>query len=53
MLIQYFHNSFTINIKYPVVISYYSWGKNNFSSGFKLKPVTTYHIRFVVKMLLT
>jgi len=26
--------------------------KNNFSDGFKLKPVTTYQLRFVVKILM-
>ena len=45
-----FHNIFTTNSKWQVVISCYWWTKNSLSDRFKLKPITVYHIEFVVKV---
>ena len=42
------HDIFTTISKWKVVIS---GQKSNSSGGFKLKLVTTYHLRFVVKVL--
>ena len=50
----YVHNIFTtfsqkiINCRLLLVVTS---GKKKLSDGFKLKPVTTYHLKFVVKML--
>ena len=53
---KYVHNIFTIfsqkiiNGRLLLVVTS---GKKKLSDGFKLKPVTTYHLKFVVKMLWT
>ena len=43
----YVYDIFTTNSKWKVIIS---GQKSNSSGGFKLNLVTTYHLRFVVKV---
>ena len=47
--LQHFHN----NLKWQVVNGWYKWEENNLSCKFKLWPITTYHLWFVVKILWT
>ena len=53
---QYFYNFSQKNSKQQVVIDNYYWKKKlkkktNLCGVFKLKPVTTYYLRFVLKIL--
>ena len=48
---QYFHNTFTTILSDKLLLVVIDEQKNNLSNKFKLKPITDYHIGFVVKIL--
>ena len=51
---QYFYNIFTkktLNGRLLLAITNGKKKKTNLSGWFKLKPVTTYHLKFAVKIL--
>ena len=48
---KYYYNIFAINFNSGLLLAITIEKKSNFSSEFKLEPVTTYHIRFIVKLL--
>ena len=53
--VKYLYNNFTIlsqqNIRGRLLWVVIGGKKNNFNNRFKSKPITTYHLEFVVKTL--
>ena len=47
----YIYNIFTTNFKWEIIIGCYRCAKKLFKCWLKLELITTYHLRFIVKLL--
>ena len=53
LYLQHFHNTSQQILSTKLLLVAIIGQKSNLSDMFKLKPITTYHIRFFVKILWT